>query len=146
LYRAPLIYFVAFGEDAIINAHPSKSGSDWWYGSLASGGKPGFFPATYVQVIQPGNFIFPSMYWEFLISACPSVKAKAIYDYTSTDANEATFTQGDEFSIVDTSDPVWWKADQGSVITLVPASYLELIEGKWNYRFLESFLFTLRRH
>ena len=90
--------------------------------------------------------LYSLLCWEFLISTCPLVKAKAIYDYTSTDANEATFTQGEEFSIVDTSDPVWWKADQGSVITLVPASYLELIEGKWNYRFPESFLFTLRRH
>jgi len=44
----------AFEENRIVVAHPSKSGSDWWYGTSIIEGKSGFFPKTYVQVIQPG--------------------------------------------------------------------------------------------
>ena len=32
----------------MIVAHPSKSGGDWWYGTLVRDGKSGFFPNTYV--------------------------------------------------------------------------------------------------
>ena len=45
---------VAFAENLIIKAHPSKSGGDWWYGTLLRDGKTGFFPKTYVDKIESG--------------------------------------------------------------------------------------------
>ncbi len=36
-------------------AHPSKSGSDWWYGTLSQGAKKGFFPRNYVKEISRGK-------------------------------------------------------------------------------------------
>lgn len=46
--------FSAFGENLILTAHPSKSGSDWWYGTLVRDGKSGFFPKTYVEQVTTG--------------------------------------------------------------------------------------------
>ena len=45
---------IAFGENLILTAHPSKSGDDWWYGTLLRDGKSGFFPKTYVEKVEPG--------------------------------------------------------------------------------------------
>jgi hypothetical protein len=40
-----------------------------------------------------------------------------------------SFKEGDELTIVDKSDVDWWKAEQGGVIFIVPAAYLEVVEG-----------------
>src|ERR1700722_2855772 len=57
-----LTCFVAFGEDAVVVAHPSKSGSDWWYGTLVGDERSGFFPKTYVQTIQAGMSVSSCFY------------------------------------------------------------------------------------
>lgn len=46
---------LAFAENLVMLAHPSKSGGAWWYGSLVKGGKTGFFPSTYVQELETGQ-------------------------------------------------------------------------------------------
>lgn len=44
---------LTFEENDILSAHPPKdTSSDWWYGSLASGSKKGFFPRSYVEPIE----------------------------------------------------------------------------------------------
>lgn len=48
-------HFVAFGENLVITAHASKTGGDWWYGTIVSSGKTGFFPNTYVQAFETGK-------------------------------------------------------------------------------------------
>jgi len=58
-----------------------------------------------------------------------TVTARALYDYTRGSADELSFAEGDELSIVDTSDTDWWKADQGGVVFIVPSSYVEVVEG-----------------
>jgi hypothetical protein len=50
----------------VINAHPSKSGGDWWYGTPSVGGKTGFFPRTYVQTFENGMFTFSVVSLDFL--------------------------------------------------------------------------------
>ncbi|KAG1884675.1 hypothetical protein F4604DRAFT_1901226 [Suillus subluteus] len=40
-------------SNLIITAHPSKTGDDWWYGTIVKDGKSGFFPQTYVQMVEP---------------------------------------------------------------------------------------------
>jgi hypothetical protein len=56
-------------------------------------------------------------------------KATAIYSYTGGNPDELPFAEGDELSIIDKSDADWWKAVQGGVIFIVPAAYLEVVEG-----------------
>ena len=36
-------------------ANPSKSGGDWWRGTLVGSGQSGLFPKTFVQVVEPGE-------------------------------------------------------------------------------------------
>jgi len=56
-------------------------------------------------------------------------KAKAVYTYTGNNPDELPFTEGDILSIIDTSEEEWWKTEQGGVVFIVPAAYLELVEG-----------------
>ena len=48
-----MVFFPAFGENLIIIANPSKSGGEWWYGTIGNTGKSGLFPKTYVEVVKP---------------------------------------------------------------------------------------------
>lgn len=57
------------------------------------------------------------------------VKATAIYSYSGNNADELPFEEGDTLSIVDRNDADWWKAEQGGMIFIVPAAYLEIVEG-----------------
>jgi hypothetical protein len=98
---------LSFGENLILTAHPSKSGGDWWYGTVTRDGKSGFFPKTYVQIVE-------------------IVTAKAIFAYTGSNSDELPFAEGDELTIVDRSEDEWWKAEQGGVVFIVPAAYLEI--------------------
>ncbi|KAF9806131.1 hypothetical protein IEO21_08793 [Rhodonia placenta] len=100
---------LSFAENLMLIAHPSKSGGEWWYGTLVRDGKSGFFPKTYVAQIE-------------------QVKARALYSYTGSSTDELPFSEGDELSIVDRSEADWWKAEQGGVIFIVPAGYLEVME------------------
>jgi hypothetical protein len=62
-----LTCFVAFGENLVIAANSSKTGGDWWYGTVVSSGKAGFFPKTYVQTYETGELFYcqPSFYLLF---------------------------------------------------------------------------------
>jgi hypothetical protein len=57
------------------------------------------------------------------------VKAKAIYSYAAGSPDEQSFTEGDELTIIDKSEEEWWKTEQGGVVFIVPAAYLEIVEG-----------------
>ena len=57
--RVLMSVVLAFGENLILTANPSKSGGDWWYGTIVRDGKSGFFPKTYVQTIDSGTFLAP---------------------------------------------------------------------------------------
>ncbi|KZT54344.1 hypothetical protein CALCODRAFT_456827 [Calocera cornea HHB12733] len=97
-----------FEENVVITAHPSKSGGDWWYGSIVKSGDEGFFPRSYVE--EMNNIM----------------AAKALYPYQGSSPEELPFAEGDHITVVDRSDENWWKAEQGGVIFNVPAAYLEL--------------------
>lgn len=57
------------------------------------------------------------------------VKATAIYSYTGDNADELSFEEGDMLSIVDRSDGDWWKAERDGVVSIVPAAYLQVLQG-----------------
>jgi len=101
---------LSFGENLIITANPSKNDGDWWYGTVITSGKSGLFPKNYVEIVEPR-------------------KAKAVYAYAGDNSDELSFAEGEILSIVDTSEEEWWKAEQGGVVFIVPAAYLEVVEG-----------------
>ena len=57
------------------------------------------------------------------------MKARAAYSYDGGNPDELPFVEGDILTIVDRSEADWWKTEQGGVIFIVPASYLEVLEG-----------------
>ncbi|KIK20542.1 hypothetical protein PISMIDRAFT_682232 [Pisolithus microcarpus 441] len=97
---------LSFGENVVIEAHPSKSGGDWWYGTTVNDGRSGFFPQTYVQVVEP-------------------VQATALYSYEGSSPDELSFTEGDVLTIVDRLESDWWRAERDGVVYAVPAAFVE---------------------
>ena len=57
------------------------------------------------------------------------VKAKALYAYEASNSDELSFDAGDELVVIDTIEPEWWKVESRGQVFVVPASYLELLEG-----------------
>jgi len=108
-YDGQRVEDLSFTENLVISARASKSGGDWWYGTVVRNGKTGFFPKTYVE-----TFV--------------TVKARGMYDYPGESADELPFSEGDIISVIDRSDSDWYKAEKDGVIFIVPAAYLE-IEG-----------------
>ena len=54
-YRGTREDDLCFKEDEVIKAYPHKdSYSDWWYGTSLSTNQAGFFPRTYVEVVDQG--------------------------------------------------------------------------------------------
>ncbi|KAG8943721.1 hypothetical protein FRC04_002553 [Tulasnella sp. 424] len=110
-YEAQRAEEISFRENQVILAHPSKSGDVWWYGSLVRGGPKGFFPNTYVQVIDQ------------------VAQARALFSYSATTPEEMSFSEGDTLDIIDRSEADWWRTEKDGSILMVPASYLELHEN-----------------
>ncbi|OXH48550.1 hypothetical protein J004_04452, partial [Cryptococcus neoformans] len=102
---------LSFKEDVVIEAHPAKDeSSPWWYGTVVKDGSKGWFPKNYVEHIQ-------------------AVHAKAIYSYAAGDPDQLPFAEGDILEVVDRSENDWWKVENTGIIFLVPAAYLEVIDG-----------------
>jgi hypothetical protein len=78
------------------------------------------YPSYLVDdVTDPTISLFSSM----------TAKAKALYEYEGGNPDELSFNEGDVLSIVDKSEGEWWKAEKNGVVSIVPASYLEVVEG-----------------
>ena len=76
---------LAFDRNQVVLANPSKSGGDWWYGSLVKGSAAGFFPNTYVQkyetcrislqiiiCVYPADFLYPQLMLKPFIHTPPA--------------------------------------------------------------------------
>lgn len=111
----------------ILTAHPSRSGGDWWYGSSTRDKKPGFFPQTYVERVETGTNP-PKLNRLCLITFAP-VKATALYPYTGNNPDELPFAEGDTLAVIDRSDRDWWKVERDGLVFIVPAGYVEVVEG-----------------
>ena len=63
------------------------------------------------------------------VSCVVTVAAKALYDYDGNNIDELSFNEGDIISIIDKSGEEWWKAERDGVVYIVPATYVEIVEG-----------------
>jgi len=109
-YEGSRLEDLAFAENLVLLTHPSKSGGAWWYGTISSSGAKGFFPSSYVQILD-------------------DIKAAAMYPYAAGNSDELSFEEGDVLAIVDRSERDWWKAEKDGKIYVVPAAYLEVMDG-----------------
>lgn len=55
--------------------------------------------------------------------------AKALYSYAAGDPDQLPFAEGDILEVVDRSENDWWKVENTGIIFVVPAAYLEVIDG-----------------
>ena len=53
-----------------------------------------------------------------------------MYPYAAGNPDELSFEEGDVLTIVDRSEPDWWKAEKDDKIYVVPAAYLEVVNGQ----------------
>ena len=51
-YEGSRVEDLEFAENLVLHVHPSKSGGPWWYGTISSSGAKGFFPSSYVQILD----------------------------------------------------------------------------------------------
>jgi hypothetical protein len=58
-----------------------------------------------------------------------AVNATALYPYTGGNPDELPFAEGDTLTVINRSDPDWWKVEQDGLVFIVPAGYVELVEG-----------------
>lgn len=59
----------------------------------------------------------------------PPVTATALYPYTGSNPDELAFAEGDTLTVIDRSDRDWWKVEQDGLVFIVPAGYVEVVEG-----------------
>ncbi|RIA92835.1 hypothetical protein C1645_763904 [Glomus cerebriforme] len=108
----------------------------WWQGVSADGSRSGLFPANYVEIVEN---VVPEQPVEDLqeVEAEPVQQtvdssqerptAKAMYDYSASEGNEISFSDGDIIMDIDFVSEDWWqgRAPDGTV-GLFPANYVEL--------------------
>ncbi|CAG8557077.1 1263_t:CDS:10 [Ambispora leptoticha] len=119
---------LAFQAGVSFFAHPSKDpeNANWWYGSIESSGKKGWFPKTYVQIVKEGQEIEKAQLFKEEKEIC---KAKVLWDYKGLNEGELDIKQGNIVSILDKSLGDWWKAEYEGTKGVVPANYVEEISS-----------------
>ncbi|GES75448.1 drebrin-like protein isoform X1 [Rhizophagus clarus] len=102
----------------------------WWQGVSADRSRSGLFPANYVEITE--NIVPDSVEDSQEVEVeQPTVDsahtAKALYDYTASEENEISFSDGDIITDIDFVSEEWWqgKAPDGTV-GLFPANYVDL--------------------
>ena len=63
------------------------------------------------------------------IMTSAAVRATALYPYTGNNPDELPFAEGDTLAVIDRSDADWWKVEQDGLVFIIPAGYVELVEG-----------------
>ncbi|XP_034383836.1 intersectin-2-like [Cyclopterus lumpus] len=100
----------------------AKNSTGWWLGELQARGKKrqrGWFHSSHVKLLGPSSSK-PSP------SPLPVCQVIAMYDYTAANRDELSFSKGQLISILDKTNPDWWKADINGVTGLLPTNYIKM--------------------
>ncbi|KAK2856331.1 hypothetical protein Q5P01_005066 [Channa striata] len=100
----------------------AKNSSGWWLGELQARGKKrqrGWFHSSHVKLLGPSSS-----------KSCPSplpvCQVIAMYDYSAANRDELSFSKGQLISILDKTNPDWWKGEVSGVIGLLPTNYVKM--------------------
>nr|XP_019947433.1 PREDICTED: intersectin-2-like isoform X1 [Paralichthys olivaceus] len=100
----------------------AKNSTGWWLGELQARGKKrqrGWFHSSHVKLLGPTS-TKPSP------SPLPVCQVIAMYDYTAASRDELSFSKGQLISILDKTNPDWWKAEANGVTGLLPTNYVKM--------------------
>ncbi|KAM4522208.1 intersectin-2a isoform 2-T3 [Odontesthes bonariensis] len=107
------------GQLIVIRA---KNSSGWWLGELQARGKKrqrGWFHSSHVKLLGPSSS-------KSSPSPVPVCQVIAMYDYTAANQDELSFSKGQLISILDKTNPDWWKGDANGVTGLLPTNYVKM--------------------
>ncbi|KIK19773.1 hypothetical protein PISMIDRAFT_682790, partial [Pisolithus microcarpus 441] len=93
-----------FGDNVVIEVHPSKFGGDWWYETTVNDGRSDFSRRPlYKQSTQ----VF---------------KATALLSCEGSSPEELSFTERNVLTMVDHLEPDWGRAERDGVVYAMPAA------------------------
>ncbi|XP_054618367.1 intersectin-2a isoform X3 [Dunckerocampus dactyliophorus] len=100
----------------------AKNSSGWWLGELQARGRKrqrGWVLSSFVKLLGPSsNKSSPS--------PLPVCQVIAMYDYTATNRDELSFSKGQLLSVLDKTNPDWWKGEANGVTGLLPTNYVKM--------------------
>ncbi|XP_069578969.1 intersectin-2a isoform X2 [Brachyistius frenatus] len=100
----------------------AKNSTGWWLGELQARGKKrqrGWFHSSHVKLLGPSSS-------KSSPSPLPVCQVIAMYDYTAANQDELSFSKGQLISILDKTNPDWWKAEASGVKGLLPTNYVKM--------------------
>uniref|UniRef100_A0A8P4GMT8 Intersectin 2a n=1 Tax=Dicentrarchus labrax TaxID=13489 RepID=A0A8P4GMT8_DICLA len=146
-YESPEVGDLTFVEGDVVMV--TEREGEWWRGCI--GDQTGVFPSNYVRPVEPevSQVVFISLKargkkrqrgWfhsshvkllgpsssKSSPSPLPVCQVIAMYDYTAANRDELSFSKGQLISILDKTNPDWWKGDANGVIGLLPTNYVKM--------------------
>uniref|UniRef100_A0A8C4F283 Intersectin 2a n=1 Tax=Dicentrarchus labrax TaxID=13489 RepID=A0A8C4F283_DICLA len=118
---APTMYQLRLSPGQLIVVL-AKNSTGWWLGELQARGKKrqrGWFHSSHVKLLGPSSS-------KSSPSPLPVCQVIAMYDYTAANRDELSFSKGQLISILDKTNPDWWKGDANGVIGLLPTNYVKM--------------------
>uniref|UniRef100_A0A3Q3X4R2 Uncharacterized protein n=1 Tax=Mola mola TaxID=94237 RepID=A0A3Q3X4R2_MOLML len=100
----------------------AKNATGWWLGELQARGKKrqrGWFHSSHVKLLSPPTT-------KSSPSPLPVCQVIAMYDYTAANQDELSFSKGQLITILDKTNPDWWKGDTNGVVGLLPTNYVKM--------------------
>ncbi|KAL3052638.1 hypothetical protein OYC64_005217 [Pagothenia borchgrevinki] len=100
----------------------AKNSTGWWLGELQARGKKrqrGWFHSSHVKLLGPSSS-------KSSPSPLPVCQVIAMYDYTAANQDELSFSKGQLISVLDKTNPDWWKGDVNGVTGLLPTNYVQM--------------------
>ncbi|XP_073349474.1 intersectin-2a isoform X2 [Pagrus major] len=118
---APMIHQLRLSPGQLIVVL-AKNSTGWWLGELQARGKKrqrGWFHSSHVKLLGPSST-------KSSPSPLPVCQVIAMYDYTAANRDELSFSKGQLISILDKTNPDWWKGDVNGVTGLLPTNYVKM--------------------
>ncbi|KAG7265896.1 hypothetical protein CRUP_009500 [Coryphaenoides rupestris] len=100
----------------------AKNSTGWWLGELQARGKKrqrGWFHSSNVKLLGPSS-------GKATPSPLPVCQVIAMYDYTAANQDELSFSKGQLISVLDKTNPDWWKGEVNGVTGLLPTNYVKM--------------------
>uniref|UniRef100_A0A8C5BN66 Intersectin 2a n=1 Tax=Gadus morhua TaxID=8049 RepID=A0A8C5BN66_GADMO len=107
----------------------AKNSTGWWLGELQARGKKrqrGWFHSSNVKLLGPTSVLPPLL---TLINPSPHppvCQVITMYDYTAANQDELSFSKGQLISVLDKTNPDWWKGEVNGVTGLLPTNYVKM--------------------